>query len=200
MALTPRTCEHCGERFLPSYRVTAAYWSTRRFCSDECRQYGMRGAPRSTKGRVRVPLVERFWRKVDQRGPDECWLWRGSREKAGYGIIHAGPERGRFKKAHRVSWELHHGPIPEGMCVCHHCDVRACVNPRHLFLGTLADNNRDRDEKGRSRFGTRPKIDRETASAIREYVAAGHSQQAAADRFGLSQPHVSRIMRGENWS
>jgi hypothetical protein len=81
-----------------------------------------------------------------------CWLWLGRELGShGYGSIKI---FGRSVRAHRFSWELHFGPIPSGLLVCHKCDVPACVNPSHLFLGTHLDNETDKRAKGRARYRT----------------------------------------------
>jgi len=91
--------------------------------------------------------IERFWKKVDKRSPDECWEWKGWRTgRNGYGqfII-----QGHRFRAHRVAWELSTGISPNGLLVCHHCDNKPCCNPSHLFLGTVSDNARDMVKKGK---------------------------------------------------
>jgi hypothetical protein len=110
----------------------------------------------------RAPLEQRFWAKVAKGGPEECWLWLATKNNHGYGMIWAGKPDGNKTLAHRVSYELHFGPIPtdttlyHGITVLHRCDTPACVNPAHLFLGTQTINVADKVQKGRHRWGHNP--------------------------------------------
>lgn len=95
-------------------------------------------------------LAERFWEKVRRVGPSSCWEWTAHCDRRGYGEIGSSGNRGKpHLRAHRVSWEIHNGPIPDGLFVLHRCDNRKCVNPHHLFLGTAKDNTQDMLAKGR---------------------------------------------------
>ena len=147
----------------------------------------------------------RFWEKVDVRGEDECWEWQASHDRWAYGHFWLD---GTMQAAHRLVWELTNGPIPQGLCVLHHCDHPGCQNPSHLFLGTIADNNRDMREKGRARSGRlrgqkngQTKLTRQEVHMIRQLYATGkHTQALLGERFGIAQRTVSHIVRRERWA
>lgn len=147
---------------------------------------------------------DRFWEKVRVAGPTECWEWQASTAN-GYGRFRIG---NTCHLAHRFSFELHNGPIPSGMLVCHACDNPPCVNPDHLFLGTIADNNRDMAAKNRTNriprtMGEDSHYARLTAAQvleIRQLAATGNETQTAiAARFGMTSSAISRIVLRQAW-
>jgi len=102
------------------------------------------------KGSQNKPTEARFWEKVDIQGEDDCWVWLACRNSRGYGRISEGGAGGFIWQAHRFSWVLHFGNIPEGLVVRHRCDNPPCVNPSHLELGTQAENLQDMYARGRA--------------------------------------------------
>lgn len=197
-------CQVCSKEIVVKYKTTRADKARRKYCSMACMAIGSRGKPRKRK---KQPIEKRFWSKVDVRSDDECWLWTGVKADFGYG--HLKREVG-FWKAHRLSWTLHYGPIPDGLCVCHKCDNPPCVNPKHLFLGTQADNSRDMWRKGRAKVkggfshinakgehNGRAKIKDCQVQEIRNLYKSGKSQQSIANLYGVGQTQISRIVRGE---
>jgi hypothetical protein len=142
--------------------------------------------------------IVKFWSKVNRT--DGCWLWTDAPDPGGYGLLRVG--RRKFR-AHRVSWMIAYGDIPGGLFVCHHCDVKACVRPDHLFLGTPADNVQDAARKGRLPLGERnhkSKLTREQVGVIRSRIAAGESMYSLAREYGVSRPSIRAIRLGTSWA
>ena len=155
-----------------------------------------------------MALETRFWTKV-RRGPtpDACWSWIGAQGNGGYGVLGRGRRGEGNLRAHRVSWEIHHGPIPHDMKVLHRCDNPQCANPRHLFLGTQKDNTDDMHAKGRGKkvavpHGEANHAAKLTAHDVREIRAACSRrvpQRVITERYGVTQALVSEINRGLIW-
>lgn len=154
-----------------------------------------------------VPPEIRFAKKVYKTS--SCWVWTGARNRKGYGVFSLWPNGNRT--AHRYSWELANGPIPNGMFVCHKCDTPHCVNPDHLFLGTPRDNTHDMIAKGRhsrgeehgesvrnAKKGNR-KLTEYTVLKIKEKIQGGYTQRSIARIYGISQATVGQISRGVTW-
>lgn len=136
-------------------------------------------------------LEEKFLSKVNKT--DTCWLWTGATFWKGYGQLRL---LGKLVYAHRISWELYKGPIPEGSCVLHKCDITLCVNPEHLFLGSRLDNMLDRSLKGRNRSG-RDKLTKEQVVEIRESIL---SRVELARLYNVWSPCISRIRHNTRWA
>ena len=150
-----------------------------------------------------LTLEERFWPYVETREEGECWPWIGWRDDDGYGHASYPHNTGRQGiLAHRLSWEIHCGPIPDGLFVCHHCDNPPCVNPKHLFVGTIQDNHRDMVNKGRNRGATKPKGASSPRAVLTDRQATeitnivGITQKELASIYGVSQSTISRLRRG----
>lgn len=157
---------------------------------------------------LRESDITRFWNKVDTFS--DCWNWQAGKTKKGYGKFTASR---RTLAAHRVSFELSYNKIPDGICVLHHCDNPTCVNPKHLFLGTQADNVADRDYKGRQARGKKLSVaislgqergDNHWSRRMPERVARGdrngirlHPECRAYGKRNGHYTHPERTPRGE---
>lgn len=143
-----------------------------------------------------MTMEDRFWEKV-KKG-EGCWEWQGALSKEWqYGAFRVSAKRPTVK-AHRVSWEIANGEIPEGMNVLHKCDNPKCVRLSHLFLGTIADNNRDKWNKQRQ-----GKFSHDQVRKIREMkkkYGTGRPNQMIADQFGVCKATISHMLTGRNWS
>jgi hypothetical protein len=159
----------------------------------------------SYRERFKTP-EQRFWSRVDKSGgPDACWPWTAASFPRGYGCFRIGrgnPER----RSNRCAWIFTHGPIPEGMLVCHKCDNPPCCNPSHLFLGTDLDNGRDKAKKGRGKAprGENSHLSKLKTSEIieiREKHASGKfTQRGLASMFNITISTVNRMLKRQLWN
>lgn len=171
----------------------------RSYCEKHYRRWRRTGDPNTTRptGSPPEPLLHRLLRQVNVT-PDGCWEWAGRRNKQGYGQLgtftatHGGPRE--HLSAHRASWIAHHGPIPDGMHVCHKCDNPPCVNPEHLFLGTPRDNVTDMKKKGRAVVAT--KLTDDQVRDIRQHLARGVTPRELATLYDVNPETIRGIRRG----
>lgn len=139
---------------------------------------------------------------IDDNG---CWIWQKTRSRNGYGTFAFGG--GKNGRAHRVSFMAFNGPIPGGLDVCHRCDVRACVNPDHLFLGTRSENILDASRKNRvSRWHQKKgaehpsaKLTDDDVKSILDQLCRGEAKASIARKFGVSDRSILLISRGDTW-
>jgi len=169
----------------------------------ECHRERKRGAHKTPE--------QLFWEKVDKDGPvhptlkTPCWVWTGSTSGKGYGEVRV---KRRLWRAHRYSWAIVNGSIPDELLVCHECDNPPCVNPSHLFVGTSQQNTDDMRVKGRANYvsglrGSDLPQARLTEEAVRElrakYAEGGYTQSDLAIEYGIKQAQVSSIVRRTSW-
>jgi hypothetical protein len=185
------TCAFCGSPFY-------TYEGTQRCCSIHCRD-----ALRRTQ------FETFFWERVKVVG--DCWEWQRKCDIGGYARIQRDGRNSQRVMVHRFAWELVRGPIPEGLCVLHHCDNRKCVRvslddtQSHLFLGTVLDNARDMFEKGREnkargeRHGN-ARLTEKDVRLIRKLASEGVSQKELAERYGVHYVYLNKLVRGHKWS
>lgn len=161
-----------------------------------------------------LPVNERFMNSVHVGDGDDCWLWTGQLFEAGYGKFCGPAPESKTLQAHRFSYELHRGPIPDGLMVCHTCDNPPCVRPDHLFLGTAKDNTQDAISKGRMAVGSanpRALVTEADVMLIRHKysiapLSSGGKKKKAgtikriAAAFGLSEGTVNDIIYGRSWT
>jgi hypothetical protein len=158
-----------------------------------------------------VPYENRYWAKVDKCGPivahmtTPCWIWMGSRGRSGHGQFHMGKPHTHPVLAHRVGWTLARGQIPEGMSVLHKCDVGACQNPDHLYLGTAKQNSADCTARGRRNTARgvesgNCRLTELDVRAIRCRALAGSTHRFLATEYGVTHTTIGRIVRGAAWA
>lgn len=165
--------------------------------------------------------VKKFWERVDTSGGDDaCWTWTGAVSRYAYGLLFI---RKRYIRAHRVSYALHHGPIPDGYVIAHKCDNPSCVNPKHLWACTQMENIQDRNRKGRQDHGPnapqwtppeprgrirgerapRSRLTEEQVREIRRLYkkgVRGHGYSSLAKKFGVHDYAIEMIVKRESWT
>ena len=161
-----------------------------------------------TTDKITVSAVERFWSMVNKDGPvhpvcGQCWVWIGGNSR-GYGRFVDG--NGKQVIAHRWSWEHHVGQLESSeVFVLHRCDNPSCINPKHLFIGSHADNVADRDSKGRQVRGERQHKARLTVKLVRQirsdYIkdSSTHGSTALAREYGVSHQTILRVIKDHCW-
>jgi len=169
---------------------------------------GYRQSPEHIRHRAESVIVhgktpeQRFWSHVEKT--DGCWLWTAARFRQGYGEFHVGGKKGHLVYAHRYSWELAYGPIPEGADILHRCDNPPCVRPDHLWAGTHAENMADMVAKGRSDTARgsangNSRLTEADIPRIRALAAEGWSQRRIAREFGVTRGPIQAILCGRAW-
>lgn len=141
--------------------------------------------------------LETYWSLVDKTG--DCWKWMGCSGRGGYGLFSMS---GKQLYAHRIAYESANGSIPKGMFVCHACDNPNCVNPLHLFLGTMADNVADMWKKNRGPRGEtngHAKLDIAKIKKVRVLYNAGCTQKQIANKYCVHPSAISRVLNGKRW-
>ncbi|MFM0638044.1 HNH endonuclease signature motif containing protein [Paraburkholderia metrosideri] len=131
-----------------------------------------------------------------------CWIWMGAIRANGYGKVQ---HKGRETRAHRASYEVFNGHVPDGLCVCHRCDVRACVNPHHLFLGTKKENTEDMMRKGRkapaiTKHGESSHLAKLAASDVLEIRSSASSALELSMKFGVTRTQIYAIRSRKAWA
>lgn len=183
-------CKRCDKEF-KAFRTNGK--SDPKFCSRRCYW------PERTKEYLLEILKESYTSHVvKQKG---CWDWSGSFDKDGYGQISCCREL-KICKAHRASWIIHRGPIPEGLSVLHKCDNKKCTNCDHLFLGTTFENSRDlvyKDKQLKGENNGAAKLCDEQVREIKKDLQHGVSGSYLGRKYGISKTTISQIKLGKTW-
>jgi len=142
-------------------------------------------------------IVDRFYKSVNIKNWNDCWLWSGSFQKNGYGYLSVSQKN---LSAKRVSWAIHNKKNPGNNFICHKCDNPKCVNPAHLYAGTPQDNSNDMKERNRSLRGEKcpaAKLSNDDVVEIKNRYHNGELQRLLAKEFGVTREHVNKIINGK---
>jgi hypothetical protein len=185
-------CSHCRVEFDRGYRISAKRAANPQFCRPSCRR-------EETVLQAKTALATSFWER-GSRQANGCLYWQGRLDENGYGRIDTG---GRPQLAHRVAYTLAYGCELGDMNVCHSCDTPQCIEPKHLWLGTQADNMADASSKGRINsfrgVGEEVATSKLTEQQAREIKFGAETAQSIAARYGVTPEAVYAIRKGKNW-
>jgi hypothetical protein len=144
---------------------------------------------------MKETIIDRFFKYVEQIPESTCWYWIGGAGR--YGVFSITHERSI--SVHVFSYMIHKGDIPKGICVCHTCDEKLCVNPNHLFLGTHGDNAKDRNKKGRHNFGENRPMAKLTEEQVKYIKQSNETNSVLGEQFNVSATAIYHIRKNINW-
>jgi hypothetical protein len=188
-----RECKHSG---CTEIEVRKGY------CSKHYQRFNSKGTTddAALKNQASLSIKRRIELNITIVPETNCWDWQKQRDKNGYGVMTVGDKPLR---AHRIAYEEFVGKIEDGLHVLHRCDNPSCINPEHLFLGTNAENMKDKVNKGRHAFGEKSgsaKLTEEQVIEIKKRLAAGESVNSFVDEYPVSGRAIRLIKKGTNWS
>jgi hypothetical protein len=185
-SVAPKGCARCQKVFCKPIGMRPAVWHLRKYCSYECREA------------VRfINSVDSFLEKVIPEPMSGCWLWTGGSTADGYGLMSL---NGKQDRAHRLSYKIYCGEVPEGMGVLHRCDVPYCVNPDHLYVGTQQQNCQDQVDRQRNRRGQAHPFAKLTEADVRAIRASDQPSRALAKQYGIQPLSVCGILARRSWA
>jgi hypothetical protein len=204
----PKLNRYMAKGFKDKKQVCLGFFRTKEEAVSARNNFLTRHPCNPRRTRMRLPALDRFWFSIDKS--DGCWEWTGKLQGSGYGQFRV---EKAFVTSHRYAYELHYGPIPDGLKVLHKCDNRKCCNPSHLFLGTSADNSADMVAKGRQAKGIQhgnAKLDVDIADAMREMCRRFPPTRQRHELsfgiasflgrwFGVTHCTVLRVVNNQNW-
>ena len=163
-------------------------------CLRHYKRFNYCGSTKVSRPCYHEPIDKKFWRYVDKKSIDECWIWTGRKDKDGYGSIRDGKLN---RRAHRVSYELNIASIPNGKMIRHSCNNPSCVNPNHLLPGTQVENMQDRKDAGNEPIGEHHQNHKFSDNIIRQIKAFRGTYKEISNIFNISESQVGNIKRGD---